>query len=177
MSVLVSSLRTIVLEKRITPPALSWSSYAAKKGIEDPELARGLLQLVNPVSSEALEALASKGHDRSSFAYWILEEEVHALKETLNNATSDLREIYQNAAIGDKWLLRARKRLEAFLKAIAIKGTKGRSLVCWFCREPVDTSNLCGFCRTARYCSRRCQKKDWETHGQMCAGCARAAKA
>ena len=170
VSVLVATLRTIVPEKRITPPALSWSSYAAKEGIEDPELAQGLVQLVNPLSSEALEDLASKGHDRTSLTYWILEEEVHALKEALNNATSDLREIYQNAAIGEKWLRRARKRIEVFVKAIAIEIDKGRSLVCWFCREPVDSGNLCGLCRKARYCSRRCQKHDWETHRQMCAG-------
>ena len=87
----VATLRTIVPEKRITPPALSWSSYSAKEGIEDPELAQGLLQLVNPLSPEALKDLASKGHDRTSLKYWTLEEEVHALKETLNNATSDLR--------------------------------------------------------------------------------------
>ena len=158
MSVPVATLRTVVPEERIAPPVLSWSSYSAKEGIEDPEMAQGLLQLVSPLSSEALEGLASKGHDRTSLTYWILDEEVHALKETLNNATSDLREICQNAAIVEKWSPRARKRLEAFSKAIAIKSAPGRSLVCWFCREPVDTGNLCGFCRRARYCSRRCQK-------------------
>ena len=173
----VATLRTIVPEKRITPSALSWSSYAAQEGIEDPDLAQGLLQLVKPLSPEVLEKLASKGHDRTSLTYWILEEEVHALKEILNNATSDLRGIYKNAAADEKWLLRARKRQEAFLEAIAIQHTRGRSLVCWFCREPVDTGKLCSFCRTARYCSRRCQKRDWETHRQMCTGCARDVKA
>ena len=177
MSVPVATLRTVVPEKRIAPPVLSWSSYSAKEGIEDPELAQGLLQLVSPLSSEALEGLASKGHDRTSLTYWILAEEVHALKETLNNATSDLREICQNAATCEKLLLRARKRIKAFSKAISIKSAQSRSLVCWSCREPVDPGNLCGFCRSARYCSRRCQKQDWETHRQMCTGYTRGATA
>ena len=169
----VSALRTIVPEKRITPTALSWSSYAAKEGIEDPQTAQGLLQLVAPLSPEALEDFASAGHDPTSMTYWILEEEVHALKEALNNATSSLREISQNAAVGETRSLRARNRIAAFVEAIAIEKKKGRSLVCWFCREPADAGNVCGLCRTARYCSRRCQKKDWETHRQMCTGCAR----
>ena len=172
-SVPVDAVRTIVPEKRLTPPRLAWSSYAAKEGIEDPELAQGLLQLVNPLSSEALEDLASKGHDRTSLTYWILEEEVHALKEALNNATSDLRDICQNAAMGEKLLRRARKRIEVFVKAIAIEVDKGRSLVCWFCQEPVVKGSLRGLCRSARYCSNRCQKRDWYTHRQMCTGYAR----
>ena len=173
VSVPVAALRTIVPEKRITPTALSWSSYAAKEGIENPELAQALLQLVTPLSSEVLEGLASKGYDPTSLTYWTLEEEVSGLKEALSNATSDLREISQNTPVSEKGLRRARKRIAAFVKAIAIEIEKGRSLVCWFCREPADAGNVCGLCRTARYCSRRCQKKDWETHRQMCTGCAR----
>ena len=177
VSVPVAALRTVVLEKRITPPALAWSSYSTNEGIEDPELAQELLALVNPLTSEALEKLVSEGHDRTSVIYWVLDEAVHALKKVLNNATSDLREIWQNAAIGEKRWRRARKRLETFLKAIANEVDKGRSLACWSCQKPVDTGSLCGLCRRARYCSERCQKDDWKTHRQMCTGYARVAKA
>ena len=177
VSVPVAELRTIVPEKRITPTALSWSSYAAKEGIENLELAQALLQLVTPLPSEVLENFASKGYDPASMTFWTLEEEVHALKKILNNATSDLREIWQNAAIGEKKWRRARKRLETFLKAIANEVDKGRSLACWCCQKPVDTGSLCGLCRRARYCSERCQKEDWKTHRQMCTGYARVAKA
>ena len=170
MSVPVCMLQTTVLQKRMTPPGLSWSSFAAREGVREPQLAQHLLLCVNPLPRDVLEGLASKGHDPSTMIYWILEEEVHAFREVLNNATADLRDIWQNAAMGEKWVRRARKRIKVFLKAIAIEVDKGRSLACWFCREPVDSGNLCGLCRKARYCSRRCQKNDWETHRQMCAG-------
>ena len=116
-SVPVDAVRTIVLEKRLTPPRLAWSSYAAKEGIREPELAQRLLDLVDPLSCEVHKTLASKGYDRTSTTYWILEEEVHAFREVLNNATSDLRDISQNAAMGEKWLRRARKRIEVFVRS------------------------------------------------------------
>ena len=175
VSVPVDMLQGLVSQKRMTFPGLSWSSFAAKEGVREPELAQELLLCVNPLPRDVLEGLASKGHDPSTMIYWTLEEEVHAFREVLNNATADLRDIWQNAAMGEKWVRRARKRIEVFLKAIAIEVDKGRSLACWFCREPVDSGNLCGLCRKARYCSRRCQKNDWETHRQMCAGFAQVA--
>ena len=60
VSVPVAMVRTIVPEKRMTPPGLTWSSYSAKEGIREPELAQGLLDLVNPLSWEAQKKLFLK---------------------------------------------------------------------------------------------------------------------
>ena len=176
LSLPVGMLHGLVLQKRMTPPGLSWSSYSAKEGILEPELAQVLLEFVNPLPWEVSNELASKGHKGTSMTYWILEEEVHAFKRVLNNATAELRGICENMSMDKKWLVRARTCLETFENTVAIEVDKGRSLVCWFCQEPVDKGSLCGLCRSARYCSSRCQKKDWKTHRQMCTGYALVAK-
>jgi len=168
-------LQTMVPEKRMTPPGLPWPSFAAKEGVREPELAHGFLLCVNPLPRDVSEGLASKDLDPITMMYWTLEEEVHAFKRLLNNATAELRGIYENKARDKKLLVRARRCVEAFEDAVATEVNKGRSLMCWFCREPVDSGKLCGLCRRARYCSRRCQKNDWKTHRQMCAASAQVA--
>lgn len=37
---------------------------------------------------------------------------------------------------------------------------------CVYCENAA--SNVCGRCRSARYCSRACQTKDWPQHKAMC---------
>ena len=176
MYVPVGALHGLVLHKRLTPPGLPWSSYSATEGILEPELAHVLLEFVNPLPWEVSNTLASKGHDRTSMTYWILQEEVHAFKRVLNDSTAELRGICENMSMDKKWLVKARACLEAFKNTVAIEVGKGRSLVCWFCQEPVVKGSLCGLCRSARYCSNRCQKNDWKTHRQMCTGYAPVAK-
>lgn len=38
---------------------------------------------------------------------------------------------------------------------------------CHVCR--LETKKRCGICRTVKYCSRKCQEKDWEGHRGVCA--------
>ena len=170
----VSVVHGVVPPKRLTPPELSWSSYSAKEGIREPELARILLKSVDPLSSvtggDPLHTLSSAGHDRASMTYWILEEHVHAFKRVLNHSTAELRGICDNMSMDKKWLVKASACIAAFKKTVAIERGKGRSLFCWFCREPVSKGKVCGGCRSARYCSDRCQKNDWKTHRHMCTG-------
>ena len=150
-------------------PRLSWSCYAAKRGIEEPELAAQLLRFVNPLPAEAFEALmASKGFDTTTLKHWILEEEVHALKGYLNDATAQLRRIECKRYREDKNMAKVKRVLNAFQDMVLAARQKGRGLVCWACREPVAKGRTCGECRIARYCSRTCQERDWETHRDLC---------
>ena len=60
VSVPVAMLQRVVLANRMTRPGLTWLSYSAKEGIREPELAQGLLDLVNPLSWEAQTILLLK---------------------------------------------------------------------------------------------------------------------
>jgi len=44
------------------------------------------------------------------------------------------------------------------------------SSICWFCHADVTNlaNNKCAGCRKARYCNERCQRADWERHGEYC---------
>ena len=48
-SVPVNLLHGLVPHQRMTPPRLSWTSYSAQEGIRTPELARLLLERVDPL--------------------------------------------------------------------------------------------------------------------------------
>lgn len=49
--------------------------------------------------------------------------------------------------------------------------TYNPSGVCWVCNEEGGATKYCGSCRTAKYCSRDCQVKDWPMHrNKSCAG-------
>ena len=121
---LVNAIRGLIPLKRITPPGLSWSSYSAKEGIREPELARILLRHVDPLSpitkGDPLHDLNSAGHDRDSMTYWILEEEVHAFKRVLNVSTAELRGICENMSMDKKWMVRGKKCLEVFENTVAM---------------------------------------------------------
>merc|ERR1719317_16606 len=39
---------------------------------------------------------------------------------------------------------------------------------CSFCDKLLTKPLSCGQCKTARYCSRNCQRKDWKTHKKTC---------
>ena len=45
-----------------------------------------------------------------------------------------------------------------------------RDNVCWSCWYPKDVSELkrCGSCKTALYCTGKCQKNDWKSHKPIC---------
>lgn len=40
--------------------------------------------------------------------------------------------------------------------------------ICHTCKIKQDYMPTCGFCRALFYCSRECQKKDWEKHKLIC---------
>ena len=167
-----SMLHAEVPQKRMTTcPRLSWSCHAAKEGIREPELAAQLLRLVDPLPNEVLKSLVSEGFDATTCKYWILQEEAHSFDRDLNDATAQLRRITRNMYIKDKHQATAQRVLNAFKDKVTAELQKGRSLVCWACREPVVKGSTCGRCRIARYCSRKCQERDWETHRH---GCTRA---
>ena len=169
LSVPVSMLHTEVPQKRMTTcPRFSWSCHATKEGIREPELAAQLLRLVDPLPNEVLEEMASTGFDTTTVKHWILQEEVHSFNRYLNDATAQLRRMAPNMYIKDKHQATAEMVLKAFRDQVAAQRQKGRSLVCWACREPVVKGRICDRCGIARYCSRACQERDWETHRHVC---------
>ena len=114
-SVPVSCLHTVVLLKRLlSPPRLSWSCHAAKKGVQEPELAAQLLRWVDPVPDQRVGRLANLGFDAIAVTNWVLEEEVHALNRHLHVATAQLRRVALNNYIANKHEPAAHRILQQF---------------------------------------------------------------
>ncbi|KAI1077937.1 hypothetical protein F5B20DRAFT_592371 [Whalleya microplaca] len=64
---------------------------------------------------------------------------------------------------------KALKETYAFVYELAEKPAPNDKEIrsrCTYCDEP--GKNICGQCRTARYCSRGCQAKDWPVHKLLC---------
>ena len=179
VSVPISMVQPVVPWKCMPwPPRLSWSCYAAKERVQEPELAAQLLRLVDPVPDERVEALATTGFDAITVTHWILVEEVHAFNRHLNDATAQLRRITRNNYVANKHLPTAQRIVQQFQDTVNAERQKGRSLACWNCRIDVDKGKVCGGCRIAWYCSRECQKQDWwETHKDRCLSLEKRARA
>ena len=103
------------------PPQLDWPSYAAKEGVQDPELAALLLSLVDPLADmtrpdqeDRVGAFAAAGFDALTVAHWIRTEEVQAFNRHLNHAGAQLRHICPDGHIASHHLLSARRIFRKF---------------------------------------------------------------
>lgn len=49
-----------------------------------------------------------------------------------------------------------------------------RNFLCFICKKP--TTDVCGICKMAAYCSKSCQKKDWLAHKLLCTSTGKKAR-
>ena len=57
---------------------------------------------------------------------------------------------------------------ESMVRKFALGDRKLPDTFCELCRRQGNSQPLCSGCKTAHYCSQKCQKVDWSNHKQKC---------
>jgi hypothetical protein len=73
---------------------------------------------------------------------------------------------YNCSRLNQSWTFIPKETFHTYHDVDAMTTTN--PLACWSCRRVCEGLKTCTGCKTAKYCSRECQKDHWETHKPMC---------
>ena len=109
---------------------------------------------------------------------WVQEEECKGFFNILARHAKELKEVIDpfdgcNTEVPMALFGDVERLLKAFICEVETRRKAQqitRELWCWHCRSQTNPGQLCGACKTARYCDESCQRMDWIAHRLVCSG-------
>ena len=113
--------------------------------------------------NEIISTIANGGGNKE----YIIKKDYIWTDEIIRKFVRILGPVLSNKDIGTyEWYIDRSFPQQLMIKIKNKEITSPTDIMCCFCFG--KSSKTCGKCKNARYCSRECQKKDWEFHKSTC---------